>query len=90
MHELSITEHLLEDCLREAKRQNASRIRVIRLCIGELRGIVPDCIQMKGPSPRAQGSNPRPFPSKSIAWTAAGTARSPRIIWNAPTAAACG
>ena len=65
MHELSITEHLLEDCLREAKRQNASR-------------------------PRAQGSNPRPFPSKSIAWTAAGTARSPRIIWNAPTAAACG
>ena len=46
MHELSITEHLLEDCLREAKRQNASRIRVIRLCIGELRGIVPDCIQI--------------------------------------------
>ena len=46
MHELSITEHLLEDCLREAKRQHASRIRVIRLCIGELRGIVPDCIQI--------------------------------------------
>ena len=26
--------------------KNASRIRVIRLCIGELRGIVPDCIQI--------------------------------------------
>ena len=33
MHELSITEHLLEDCIREARAQNAVRIRVIRLCI---------------------------------------------------------
>ena len=46
MHELSITEHLLEDCIREARAQNAVRIRVIRLCIGQLRGIVPDCIQV--------------------------------------------
>lgn len=46
MHELSITEHLLADCLREAESVNASKIRVIRLCIGELRGIVPDCIQI--------------------------------------------
>ena len=46
MHELSITEHLLKDCIREAQAQNASKIRVIRLCIGALRGIVPDCIQI--------------------------------------------
>lgn len=46
MHELSITEHLLEDCIREARAQNAVRIRVIRLCIGQLRGIVPECIQI--------------------------------------------
>ncbi len=46
MHELSITEHLLEDCIREAQRQNARKIRVIRLCIGQLKGIVPDCIQI--------------------------------------------
>ena len=46
MHELSITEHLLEHCISEAKSRNASRIRVIRLCIGQLRGIVPDCIQI--------------------------------------------
>ena len=46
MHELSITEHILNDCIREAQAQNASRIRVIRLCIGQLRGIVPDCIQI--------------------------------------------
>ena len=46
MHELSITEHLLKDCIREAQAQNASKIRSIRLCIGALRGIVPDCIQI--------------------------------------------
>ena len=46
MHELSITEHLLKDCIREAEAKNASKIRVIRLCIGQLRGIVPDCIQI--------------------------------------------
>lgn len=46
MHELSITEHLLEHCIREAKRQNASKIRTIKLCIGQLNGLVPDCIQV--------------------------------------------
>ena len=46
MHELSITEHLLADCIRNAEAQNASKIRVIHLCIGQLRGIVPDCIQI--------------------------------------------
>lgn len=46
MHELSITEHLLADCIREAEAMNASRIRTIRLCIGQLRGIVPECIQI--------------------------------------------
>lgn len=46
MHELSITEHLLEDCINSARGQNVSRIRTIRLCIGQLRGIVPECIQV--------------------------------------------
>lgn len=46
MHELSITEHLLEDCIRRAEENNVSRIRSIHLCIGRLRGIVPDCIQI--------------------------------------------
>ena len=44
MHELTITEHLLDHCIQEARSQNASRIRTIRVCIGELRGIVPDWI----------------------------------------------
>ncbi len=46
MHELSITEHLLEDCIKSAREKNASKIRVIHLCIGQLRGIIPDCIQI--------------------------------------------
>ncbi|MBS6722473.1 MAG: hydrogenase maturation nickel metallochaperone HypA [Clostridiales bacterium] len=46
MHELSITEHLLDRCLREAEARRGARIRTIRLCIGPLRGIVPDCIQV--------------------------------------------
>ena len=46
MHELSITEHLLDYCIREAKKQHAEKIRVIRLCIGQLNGLVPDCIQI--------------------------------------------
>lgn len=46
MHELSITEHILEQCIEEAGKQGAGRIRTINLCIGQLRGIVPECIQI--------------------------------------------
>lgn len=46
MHELSITEHILEYAVEEAKKQNASRILEIRLRIGSFSGIVPECIQM--------------------------------------------
>ncbi len=46
MHELSITEHILEYAIGEAKRQHASRIQAIRLRIGSFSGIVPECIQM--------------------------------------------
>ncbi|MDO4293820.1 MAG: hydrogenase maturation nickel metallochaperone HypA [Eubacteriales bacterium] len=46
MHELSITESILRTCLAEARRQNALRIRIIRLRLGPFSGIVPECIQM--------------------------------------------
>lgn len=46
MHELSITEHLLDQCLKEAEKCNARRIRVINICVGQLRGIIPECIQV--------------------------------------------
>ena len=46
MHELSITEHILDYALKKAREEGASRIRTIHLCIGPLRGIVPECIQV--------------------------------------------
>ncbi len=46
MHELSITEHILQYAVAEAKKQKASRIRTIRLRIGSFSGVVPECIQM--------------------------------------------
>ena len=46
MHELSITEHILDYSIKEARRQKASRILVIRLLLGPFSGLVPDCIQM--------------------------------------------
>lgn len=46
MHELSITEHLLDCCVREAEKQGAARIRAITVCVGRLSGIVPDCVQV--------------------------------------------
>lgn len=46
LHELSITEHILDYSLQEARRQGASKIRTIRLVMGPFSGIVPECIQM--------------------------------------------
>ena len=46
MHELAVTEHILDIALKAAKEQNAVRIRAIRLCLGPFAGIVPECVQM--------------------------------------------
>ena len=46
MHELSITQEILRYSIQEAKRQDADRIRAIRLRLGPFSGIVPECIQM--------------------------------------------
>ena len=46
MHELSITESILDASLKEARRHNAAKIRTIRLLLGPFSGIVPECIQM--------------------------------------------
>lgn len=46
MHELSITESILDASLTEASRHNAVKIRTIRLLLGAFSGIVPECIQM--------------------------------------------
>lgn len=45
MHELTITESLLEIALRHAKKANATRITDLYLVIGELSSVVDDSVQ---------------------------------------------
>ena len=46
MHELAITQSILDLSLKAAKEQGAVRIRSIRLVMGPFAGIVPECVQM--------------------------------------------
>jgi hydrogenase nickel incorporation protein HypA/HybF len=45
MHELSITESILNQSIAEAKKQHATEIKLIKLKIGEGMSIVPECMQ---------------------------------------------
>ena len=45
MHELSVTQNILEIALRHAETANAKRITDLNLVIGELAGIVDDSLQ---------------------------------------------
>ena len=45
MHELSITQEILNITLEKAKEAQATKIKEINLVIGEMSGIVDDCIQ---------------------------------------------
>ena len=45
MHELAITHNMLNIALEEAKAAEATRITKINLVIGELSGVVGDCVQ---------------------------------------------
>lgn len=45
MHELGVTENMVNIALDKAKEAQASKIVNINLVIGELSGFVPDCIQ---------------------------------------------
>ena len=46
MHELSITQSILEISLKAAAEQHATRIRAIRLRLGAFSGVVTECVQM--------------------------------------------
>ena len=45
MHELAITEGIMDAALPEAEKAGAKRIIEIRLKIGELSGVMPECIK---------------------------------------------
>ena len=46
MHELAITQSILDISLQAAQARHARRIRAIRLTLGPFSGVVPDCVQM--------------------------------------------
>ena len=45
MHELSVTQQILDIALEKAKTAKAEKITKINLVIGEMTGIVDDCVQ---------------------------------------------
>lgn len=45
MHELSVTQGLLDIVLKKAEEAQASRITRVNLVIGEMSGLVDDCVQ---------------------------------------------
>jgi hydrogenase nickel incorporation protein HypA/HybF len=45
MHELAITESILNQSIAEARKQSATAINVIKLKIGEGQSLVPECMQ---------------------------------------------
>ncbi len=44
MHELALTEKLLKLVLTEAESHQARKITNVKICIGELTGIIEDCV----------------------------------------------
>ncbi len=45
MHELAITQHLVDLVLEEASRAGAQRIIRVQLVVGDLRGVVDECVE---------------------------------------------
>jgi hydrogenase nickel incorporation protein HypA/HybF len=45
MHELSVTENIIRIAKEEAEKHNAVKVKEIRIKVGELSGLIPECIQ---------------------------------------------
>ena len=45
MHELSITQNIIKISSEEAEKHKASKVKEIRIKVGELSGLIPDSIQ---------------------------------------------
>lgn len=46
MHELAVTQSILEYSLKEAEKRKAAKLKAIRLRMGPFTGLYPECIQM--------------------------------------------
>ena len=95
MHELSITQNILDISLRAAAAQGAKRIRVIRLELGPFSGVVPECVQMyldvlgKGTAAEGARIEARRLPLRVECRTAAPPPRSTGGTSSARRAARC-
>jgi hydrogenase nickel incorporation protein HypA/HybF len=45
MHELAVTQSMINLVLEEAKKGNARKVKSVNLVLGELSGVVGDCVQ---------------------------------------------
>jgi len=45
MHELAVTQSMVNLVLEEARKGNASKVKKVNLVLGELSGVVGDCVQ---------------------------------------------
>lgn len=45
MHELAITQNVLDIALEQAEKHNASKVIKINLVVGEMSGVVDECVQ---------------------------------------------
>jgi hydrogenase nickel incorporation protein HypA/HybF len=45
MHELSVTQNIINISVEEAEKHNAKRVKEIRIKVGELSGLIPESIQ---------------------------------------------
>ena len=94
MHELAITQSILDISLQAAQAQHARRIRAIRLTMGPFSGVVPECVQMyldvlaKGTIAEGAKIEARTLPLRCTAAPAGGTARSTAAASPARSAAA--
>lgn len=45
MHELAVTEHIIRISKEEAEKHKAAKVKEIRIKVGAMSGLIPDCIQ---------------------------------------------
>ena len=90
MHELSITQSILSIALEQAEAAKASKITKINLMIGELTGIVDDCVQfyfelLSKDTIAAGAELSFDRPSTQLHCTSCGANFSPdNIVWTCP------